>query len=279
MAKIFISYAREDREIARRLYDYLRSHDQEPWLDIENLIPGQKWEIAIQSAIRESNFFIALLSPHSIEKRGYVQKELREGLDMLDRIPDSQVFLIPVRIGDCEPQHDRLRELQWVDLLPDWEAGLRRLDKVFSFVPAQVLARDLSGTKWQFSKTYGSKQWNFILSTDGTVEQNKRGKYQATGTWTQSGNVVYMSFNSNYAQYKGVIEGERLRGEAQNVRGDEWQWEAILIEKEETVSPSDREREEWARLSLESLARAYSNDEPEYSLDRITEANPAYEGR
>jgi len=29
------------------------------------------------------------------------------------------------------------------------------------------------------------------------------------------------------------------------------------------------EREDWARLSIESLARAYGDDEPEYSLDLI----------
>lgn len=48
-----------------------------------------------------------------------------------------------------------------------------------------------------------------------------------------------------------------------------------------TVLPksSDEEREDWTRLSLESLARAYSEDEPDYSLDLIKEANPAYEGR
>lgn len=48
-----------------------------------------------------------------------------------------------------------------------------------------------------------------------------------------------------------------------------------------TVLPksSAEEREDWTRLSLESLARAYSDDEPEYSLDLIKEANPAYEGR
>ncbi len=42
---------------------------------------------------------------------------------------------------------------------------------------------------------------------------------------------------------------------------------------------SDEEREDWTRLSLESLTRAYSDDEPEYTLDLIKEANPAYEGR
>jgi len=48
-----------------------------------------------------------------------------------------------------------------------------------------------------------------------------------------------------------------------------------------TVLPksSEEEREDWTRLSLESLARAYSDDEPEYSLDLIKEANPAYEGK
>lgn len=39
------------------------------------------------------------------------------------------------------------------------------------------------------------------------------------------------------------------------------------------------EDEDWTRLSMESLARAYGDDEPEYSLDLIKEANPAYEGR
>ena len=43
-----------------------------------------------------------------------------------------------------------------------------------------------------------------------------------------------------------------------------------------TVLPkaSDEEREDWTRLSLESLARACGDDEPEYSLDLIKEANP-----
>ncbi|MGA9997025.1 MAG: hypothetical protein WBP93_16530 [Pyrinomonadaceae bacterium] len=39
----------------------------------------------------------------------------------------------------------------------------------------------------------------------------------------------------------------------------------------------DEEREDWIRLSLESLAEAYGDDEPEYSLDLIKEPNPEYE--
>jgi hypothetical protein len=48
-----------------------------------------------------------------------------------------------------------------------------------------------------------------------------------------------------------------------------------------TVLPRilDEEREDWARLALESLERAYGDDEPEYPLESIKEANPEYEGR
>ena len=43
-----------------------------------------------------------------------------------------------------------------------------------------------------------------------------------------------------------------------------------------TVLPksSAEEREDWSRLALESLERAYGDDEPEYSLDLIKQANP-----
>ena len=38
-----------------------------------------------------------------------------------------------------------------------------------------------------------------------------------------------------------------------------------------TVVPrgSDEEREDWVRLALQSLARAYGDDEPVYSRDQI----------
>jgi len=41
----------------------------------------------------------------------------------------------------------------------------------------------------------------------------------------------------------------------------------------------DDEREDWMQMAEESLARAYSDDEPEYTLDMIKEPNPEYDGR
>ena len=48
-----------------------------PWIDKENLLPGQEWKRTITKAISESSYFIALLSTNSISKKGYIQKELR----------------------------------------------------------------------------------------------------------------------------------------------------------------------------------------------------------
>ena len=41
----------------------------------------------------------------------------------------------------------------------------------------------------------------------------------------------------------------------------------------------DREHAEWTQFSMRQLERAYGDDEPEYDLDSIKEANPNYEGR
>ncbi len=47
-----------------------------------------------------------------------------------------------------------------------------------------------------------------------------------------------------------------------------------------TILPKhDAEREFWLRLSGQRLENGYGEDEEEYQLDSIKEANPVYEGR
>ncbi|NIO68956.1 MAG: TIR domain-containing protein [Anaerolineae bacterium] len=45
-------------------------------------LPGEKWELAIQKAIRRSDFFLVCLSANSIDKRGWIQKEIKQVLDI-----------------------------------------------------------------------------------------------------------------------------------------------------------------------------------------------------
>lgn len=125
--QIFISYAREDEAKARMLYHDLRRIGAMPWLDKENLLPGEEWKMAIAAAIEKSDYFIALLSSESVNKKGYVQKELRLALDVLEMIPPGKIYVIPARINECKPSHLKLRELNWVDLFPSWELGIKNI--------------------------------------------------------------------------------------------------------------------------------------------------------
>ena len=45
------------------------------------------------------------------------------------------------------------------------------------------------------------------------------------------------------------------------------------------ISPSDNEKDDWYKLSSQMLERAYGDDEPEYPISLIKEANPDYETR
>ncbi|MGE0087150.1 MAG: TIR domain-containing protein [Desulfococcaceae bacterium] len=128
---VFISYATEDYDIAKRLYDDLKQYGITPWLDRENLLVGQNWRQEIPRVIREHDYFLLLISENSVSRRGYIQKEQKIALDVLDEFPDGDIFIIPVRIDGTEPLDERLRDLHWTDLLSDYNAGLNNILKVF----------------------------------------------------------------------------------------------------------------------------------------------------
>ena len=129
MTKIFISYGREDAEAAKRIYQELKVAGLEPWLDTESLVPGQKFKLAIRKAIRESRYFLALLSHRSVSRKGFINKEIAEALEILKEYPESEVFLVPIRLDDCRPSHEELSELHRVDMFPSWDEGMRQIKK------------------------------------------------------------------------------------------------------------------------------------------------------
>jgi hypothetical protein len=125
--EVFISYAREDREAASRLYNDLRKAGVKPWMDTEDLLPGEDWRLGIRRAVENSTYFLALLSNKSLAKRGYVQKELRLAYAVLDELPPEHIFLIPVRLEPCEPIDERIKDKNWLDLFPSYDSALKKL--------------------------------------------------------------------------------------------------------------------------------------------------------
>jgi hypothetical protein len=116
--KVFLSYAREDLALVSRLYDELSAAGLDPWLDRRNLIGGELWDHKIRKAIRQSDFFLACLSSHSVNKRGFLQREIRQALDLWQEKLDDDIYLIPTRLEECQVP-ESLSKFQWVDLFED----------------------------------------------------------------------------------------------------------------------------------------------------------------
>jgi len=99
--RIFISHAKEDRIKALRLYSSLKEASFAPWIDEFDLLPGERWEIVIPQIIAESEIFIACLSSSALQKRGYIQKEYRIAYEEALKIPEQQVYIIPLLFDNC----------------------------------------------------------------------------------------------------------------------------------------------------------------------------------
>lgn len=125
--QVFLAYGKEDREEAGRLCDALADAGFGAWMDVRKLLPGQNWPRAIESAIEGSDFFVACFSRHSVNRWGGFQAELRYALDCARRIPLDEIFVVPVRLDNCRVPRSIQRELQYIDLFPDWDRGVRRL--------------------------------------------------------------------------------------------------------------------------------------------------------
>lgn len=124
--KVFLCHSSGDKPAVRGLYDRLRSAADyiSPWLDEEDLLPGQRWEDEIPAAVRSSDVVLVCLSRESINKSGYVQKEIKDALDVADRQPEGTIFLIPAKLEECQIPN-RLSHLHYVNLFED--RGFERL--------------------------------------------------------------------------------------------------------------------------------------------------------
>lgn len=122
--RVFLCHSSDDKPAIRDLYQRLCAEGFDPWLDEEKILPGQDWHQEIVKAVLTSDVVLVCLSRSSISKAGYVQKEIKYALDVADEQPEGAIFLIPVKLEECEVP-DRLSRWQWVDLSS--ERGYERL--------------------------------------------------------------------------------------------------------------------------------------------------------
>lgn len=137
--RVFLCHSSNDKPTVRELYRRLLADKIDPWLDEEKLLPGQEWQQEIPKAVRNTDVVIVCLSRGSINKAGYVQKEIKYALDVADEQPEGAIFLIPLKLEECEVP-DRLSNRHWVNYFE--ESGHSKLLKALH-ARAQSLGIDV----------------------------------------------------------------------------------------------------------------------------------------
>jgi hypothetical protein len=133
--KVFLCHASTDKPKVRELYRYLRRRGINPWFDEEDLVGGQDWQVEIPKALATSDAIIICLTKNSVDKEGYIQKEIKFALDKALEMPEGRIFLIPVKFEECEVPFT-LSRYQWVDLTV--ESGYAKMMKALKFRASQL---------------------------------------------------------------------------------------------------------------------------------------------
>lgn len=118
---VFLSYASQDAEAARRICQALRAAGIEVWFDQSELRGGEVWDQTIRRQIKSCALFIALISKNTHDRaEGYFRLEWKLAVDRSQLIMANKPFLFPVVIdetaADDEHVPERFRELQWTRL-------------------------------------------------------------------------------------------------------------------------------------------------------------------
>ena len=121
---IFLSYASQDADAARRICEALRAAGLEVWFDQSELRGGDAWDASIRKQIKECALFVPVISANTqAREEGYFRLEWKLAVDRSHLMADNKAFFVPVMLGDIsEPAAlvpDKFRERQWSRLNDD----------------------------------------------------------------------------------------------------------------------------------------------------------------
>ena len=119
---VFLSYASQDANAARRICETLRSAGVEVWFDADGgLEHGDEWDAKIRKQIKDCVLFIALISANTqAREEGYFRLEWDLAAERSRTIASGVPFILPVLIDETREGDalvpDRFRTVQWTKL-------------------------------------------------------------------------------------------------------------------------------------------------------------------
>ena len=131
---VFVSYRRYDTILVNKIVDSLEKSGIDVWMDRTKLLPGEDWQLSIQKAIQNGMYFLACFSNNYWKgRKNYMNEELQIAIDELRKMPDDQIWFIPVKLDDCKiptfqiRQNKDLGSKQIVDLHENWKIGIEKI--------------------------------------------------------------------------------------------------------------------------------------------------------
>ena len=118
---VFLSYASQDAEPARRICETLRAAGVEVWFDQSELRGGDAWDAKIRKQIKECALFVPVISANTQARReGYFRLEWRLADQRTHLMSHDTPFIVPVVIDETRDHDARVPEsflaVQWTRL-------------------------------------------------------------------------------------------------------------------------------------------------------------------
>jgi len=190
--RVFLCHSSQDKPAVRELYQQLLAEGWiDPWLDEEKLLPGQDRNLEIEKAVEKSDVVIVCLSSSSIIKEGYIQRELRKVLDVAREKPEGTIFIIPLRLDECDLPRS-LNGYHCLDYFPDSrrQRNYRRLlqslgeraDKFSRLIEETKIAN--AGTFYADDVQSCSRCAGIFRGTDDVIRCGKCGSYYHWSCWS-----------------------------------------------------------------------------------------------
>ena len=118
---VFVSYATQDAEAARRVGEALRAAGIEVWFDQNELRGGDAWDRKIRTQIRDCALFLPIISANTQARlEGYFRLEWKLAEDRSHLMAKGKPFLVPVVIDATSERDahvpDAFLAVQWTRL-------------------------------------------------------------------------------------------------------------------------------------------------------------------
>ncbi len=115
---IFLSYASQDADAARRICEAMRAAGLEVWFDQSELRGGDAWDASIKKQIKECALFVPIISANTEARlEGYFRFEWRLADQRTHLMAKGKPFLVPVAVDDTKDvgAHvpDSFLDVQW----------------------------------------------------------------------------------------------------------------------------------------------------------------------